>query len=100
MADEKKPEKEKPKYPYEVPEDKKQPQFVVGHWLIHTPREFHLDFAYLDPSKNKLVVAARLVMTREHLIELIFNLQKQLAKFDKKKKPKPPDLGNRLGKRD
>lgn len=83
------PEPEHPKsYPFEIPPEWKLPRFATAHQVTFyqaRPREFFIDFASLQPDTTKPIVVSRVVVTKQHLIELIANLQNTLIRFDQQK---------------
>jgi hypothetical protein len=66
---------------YEFPQDFK-PQFSNVHAVSHSAREFFLTFGVMHPPRIKPSSVSQIIMTKEHVVELILNLQTQLKKFN------------------
>ncbi len=66
---------------YEFPQDW-EPAFANMHIISHSPREFFLTFGIARPPSPKIFPLMQVVMTRDHVMELMLNLQSQLKKFD------------------
>jgi hypothetical protein len=66
---------------YEFPQNF-EPKFSNVHAISHTPREFFITFGVGSPPRQKLTPIAQIVLTKEHLMELILNLQSQLKQFN------------------
>lgn len=58
------------------------PIFTNAHIMAHNRREFFLTFGVAHPPHPKLRPVVQVVMTKEHVMELILNLQMQLKKFN------------------
>ena len=72
-----------------------EPKFSNVHIISHTPREYFITFGVGHPPQQKLAPIVQLVLTKEHLMELILNLQSQLKQSNEgqgggKDKPAPP----------
>jgi hypothetical protein len=79
---------------YEFPQNF-EPKFSNTHIISHSPREFFLTFGVGHPPRQKLTPVVQIALTKEHLMELILNLQSQVKKFNEeqggdKSKPTPP----------
>ena len=61
------------------------PQFANTHVVSHNDHEFFLTFGCLHPPRNEVKPLAQIIINRDHAMELMFNLQNQLRKFDEKK---------------
>ncbi len=59
-----------------------EPRFSNIHIIGHTSREFFITFGIANPPRKKFMAITQLVLTKEHLVELILNLQSQLTKFN------------------
>ncbi len=66
---------------YVFPEDF-EPRFCNAHIISHSPREIFITFGCIHPPLKKIKAVSQIIITREHLLELIMNLQSQLKKFD------------------
>jgi hypothetical protein len=62
---------------WEFPQDF-QPRFSNVHIISHSPREFFLTFGVGHPPYPKIAPIVQIALTKEHLMELILNLQAQL----------------------
>ncbi|MCG8430258.1 MAG: DUF3467 domain-containing protein [Candidatus Omnitrophica bacterium] len=60
-------------------------KFTNAHIISHTAREFFITFGVGCPPKRKMTPVAQIVLTREHALELVLNLQSQLKKFQREK---------------
>ena len=72
-----------------------EPKFTNTHIISHTLREFCISFGVSHPPTQKVTPVVQLLLTKEHLMELILNLQSQLKQFNEntggdKGKPTPP----------
>jgi hypothetical protein len=61
-------------------------KFSNTHLITHTNREFFLTFGIAHPPKQKITPVAQLILTRDHAVELVLNLQAQIKQFDEKTK--------------
>lgn len=68
---------------FEFPQDF-EPKFSNTHVISHSPREFFITFGVLYPPRLKSSAIVQLVVTKEHIMELILNLQTQLKQFNDK----------------
>jgi hypothetical protein len=59
-----------------------EPKFTNAHIISHTPREFFISLGVTHPPSNKVAPVVQLVLTKEHLMELVLNLQSQLKQFN------------------
>ncbi|MDD5729829.1 MAG: hypothetical protein PHN57_01680 [Candidatus Omnitrophica bacterium] len=59
-----------------------EPKFSNLHVISHSPREFFITFGSLHPPRQKPVALTQIILTKEHLMELILNLQTQLKQFN------------------
>jgi len=66
---------------YEFPQGF-EPKFSNMHVISHSHREFFITFGVGNPPRKKLLPVAQVILTKEHLVELILNLQTQLKKFE------------------
>jgi len=55
-----------------------EPKFTNAHIVTRTSREFILSFGVAHPPNERITPVVQLVMTKEHLLELVLNLQAQL----------------------
>lgn len=63
-----------------------EPRFTNAHIVSHTPREFFITFGVASPPRKKMTAVAGLILTREHVMELVLNLQSQLKKLQEENK--------------
>ena len=61
---------------YEFPPDF-EPKFVTSSNVAHSEREFYLTFGCLIPHKKKIKAVAQLIVTPQHLLELMVILNRQ-----------------------
>jgi hypothetical protein len=59
-----------------------EPKFTNAHIISHTPREFCLSFGVSHPPSAKVTPVVQLVLTREHMMELVLSMQFQLKQFN------------------
>ena len=59
-----------------------EPKFTNAHIISHTPREFCISFGVTHPPSDKVTPVVQLVLTKEHLMELILNMQSQLKQLN------------------
>jgi hypothetical protein len=62
-----------------------RPLFTNTHVMSSNEREFFITFGCIHPPNKDVKSVAQLVLSRDHVMELIFNLQNQLRKFDEQK---------------
>lgn len=61
-------------------------KFANAHIISHTPREVFITFGVVSPPRRKMMPVAGIVLTTEHVMELILNLQSQLKKLQEEKR--------------
>ena len=59
-----------------------EPKFTNAHIISHTPREFCISFGVTHPPSLKVTPVVQVLLTKEHLMELILNMQSQLKQFN------------------
>lgn len=64
-----------------------EPKFTNAHIVSRTPREFILSFGVAHPPSERIAPVVQLVMTKEHLLELVLNLQTQLKNSGELNRP-------------
>ena len=80
---------------YEFPQDFKS-QFSNVHAVSHSAREFFITFGVINPPRIKSYPVSQIIMTKEHVVELILNLQTQLKKFNEEAGGDKSNPQNRL----
>lgn len=56
-------------------------QYANCHVISHSPREFFLTFGMHNPPNEKIHAVAQVILTEQHLVELILSLQSQLKQL-------------------
>jgi len=51
-----------------------------------TSREVVVDFAFVDPNTNEGILVSRVILTKDHAVELKNVLEKVLKSYEKKKR--------------